>query len=166
MKKLINSKYYYLIISFYLLFLFAVIIISVGTKNIKFFTNISNSMSPEINTGSLTMVSKFPEYIPGDIITYYAKIDGKEAIITHRVLWIGGNVYVTKGDANQGIDREVVMPRLIIGKVIFIIPYLGYFMAFVKKPLGVLVSIILPTAVIILIELYKLKLSIRKRVYA
>lgn len=142
-----------------------VIVVSVGTKNINFFTNISNSMLPEINTGSLTMVNKLPEYIPGDIITYYAKINGKAAIITHRILWIGGNVYVTKGDANQVADREVVEPRLVIGKVIFIIPYLGYVMSFIKTPSGILSVIILPTVVIISTELYKLRPFIRKRVY-
>jgi len=157
MKKFIRSKYYYLTVLIYLIFLFTIIVTSTGIMNIKFFTNISNSMSPIINTGSLTVVRRLQEYVPGDIITYNAKIGGREEIITHRVLWIGGNVYVTKGDANQAIDREVVVPRLVIGKVIFIIPYIGYVISFSKQLIGVWVMIIIPALSVAAIELYKIR---------
>lgn len=113
-------------------------------------------MNPTLNTGSIIITKTFPEYSPEDIITYYAKIDGREEIITHRILHLGGNVYVTKGDANVAIDREIVIPRLVIGKVIFIYPYIGYLVAFAKTKIGEWLMILLPAIAIISIEIAKM----------
>jgi len=113
-------------------------------------------MNPSIDTGSITIVKKMENYKVGDIISYYAKINNKEKIITHRIIDIGGNVYVTKGDTNLGID-PIVLPRLIIGKVILIIPYLGYIVSFAKSTSGLWLTIIIPAIFIILAELFKIK---------
>lgn len=120
-------------------------------------------MNPIINTGSVVMVRNLSTYIPGDIISYYAEIDGKEEIVTHRILRDGGNVYVTKGDANITFDREVVRPRLIIGKVMLIIPYIGYYIGFAKGPIGVWLLILLPAVLIITIEFYKIYIELNKK---
>jgi len=114
-------------------------------------------MNPSIDTGSITIVRKMDNYEVGDIISYYAIIDKKEEIISHRIMRIGGNVYVTKGDANLGIDEPIVIPRLIIGKVIFIIPFLGYIISFAKSAFGLWLTIILPATFIIYVELAKVK---------
>ncbi len=110
-------------------------------------------MNPTINTGSLLVVKKSYEYDVGNIISYYAKINGKEEIVTHRIFRIGGNIYLTKGDANQAIDEQKVIPRLIIGKVILIIPYLGYPIGFAKTPVGTWLLIIFPAILIIFTEI-------------
>jgi signal peptidase len=98
------------------------------------------------------VVKKSPEYNVGDIISYYAKINGKEEIVTHRIFRIGGNVYLTKGDANQALDEEKIVPRLIIGKVVLVIPYLGYLIGFAKTKIGLWLLIVLPALFIILSE--------------
>ena len=113
-------------------------------------------MNPSIDKDSVTIVKQFPIYEVGDIITYYDDSLGYEEIITHRVTGIGGNVYTTKGDANEVMDRQIVKPRLIIGKVIYIIPYLGNIISFTKSLAGNILCIFFPTAIIVFMEIMKI----------
>ena len=87
----------------------------------------------------------------------YAKINNKEEIVTHRIYRIGGNVYLTKGDNNAAIDEYKILPRLIIGQVVAIIPNLGYIFSFAKSPIGVILVIIFPAVCFILCEVVKIK---------
>lgn len=147
---------YRVLVVIYLVFIFSIVILSAPIfRNLHSFTNISNSMNPAINTGCITVVRKFPSYQIGDVIAYRAG-DNSPEIITHRIMSIGGNVYTTKGDANQVYDREIVLPRLVIGKVVFIIPYLGYLITFTKSQPGTFFLVILPAVYIILIESAKI----------
>ena len=156
-KRFIDSRVYHLLIGIYLFFILILIVFSAHLFSpFRSFTNSSNSMSPAIDTGSVTVVKKFDNYRVGDPIAYYSQTDGKEEIVTHRVTDIGGNVYLTKGDANQLADREIVRPRLVIGKVVSIIPYLGYLISFAKSAFGTWLTIILPALIIISIELVKI----------
>ena len=153
-----NRKIYYLLIIFYLLFVSVIIIVS--RENLpggfRFFTNRFVSMQPTINSGSLIIVKKQPYYIEGDIITYYSQLNGKEEIVTHRIYRIGGNVYLTKGDNNTAIDEYKILPRLIIGQVVAIIPDLGYIFSFAKSPVGVILIIILPALAFCSVEIIKI----------
>ena len=149
---------YYAFIVFYVFYAFLIALFSFKNLpgEVKFFTNKSYSMSPIIDTNSLIMVKKFNSYQPGDIITYYAKIDDQEQIITHRIVRLGGNVYLTKGDTNQVIDQYEVVPRLIIGKVVLIVPYLGLLVGFAKTQFGTWLVIIFPALLIIFAEILKI----------
>ena len=153
-----QKEAYYAFVAFYIFYAFLIVLFS--SKNlpggIRFFTNKSNSMSPVIDIDSLIMVKKSDFYQPRDIITYYAKIDDQEQIITHRILRLAGNVYLTKGDTNQAIDEYKVIPRLIIGKVVLIIPYLGLVVGFMKTQPGVWLMIVFPAFLIILAEILKI----------
>lgn len=113
-------------------------------------------MNPTLNKGSIIITKAFSQYSPGDIITYYSEINGREEIVTHRITQLGGNVYITKGDANIAIDREFVLPRLIIGKVILIYSFFGYLVGFAKTTIGVWLMIILPAIIIIRTEVIKI----------
>jgi signal peptidase len=138
----------------YVIFTFSVGIISANIiPGIQIFTNKSGSMNPSIDTGSIIIVKKQDYYDVGDAVSYSTLVDGKETIITHRIVSIGGNVYVTKGDANVAVDRAIILPRLIIGKVVVIIPYVGYILSWVKSSFGVIFAIMLPASAIIMIEL-------------
>lgn len=146
----------------YVIFTFSVGIISANIiPGIHIYTNKSGSMDPVINTGSLIVVRKQAMYEVGDVVSYNARIEGQDIIISHRIVNIGGNVYLTKGDANSAVDREIVVSRLIIGKVVVIIPYLGYFVSTVKSTFGVLFTILLPASAIILIELISIIKALR-----
>ena len=125
-----------------------------GGKQI--FTNKKVSMQPLISNSSMTVVKPFDYYNVGDVISYYQQVNDQEIIVTHRIAQIAGNVYVTKGDYNEANDSEVVRPRLVIGKVVLIIPWFGLFFSIVKHPLGTVLFILLPAVVITLLEIYRI----------
>ncbi len=78
-----------------------------------FFEVISGSMSPTIEKMDVILVKLDTNYEVGDIVSY--KNDG--AIITHRIVEKNGTTYITKGDANNTIDKPINEEK-IIGKVI------------------------------------------------
>ena len=160
MNKIKFSNYYYIFIIVYLVFSFLTFLLSANIFVFRAFTIKSNSMNPTLNKGSIIITKELFKYSPGDIITYYFKSNGREEIVTHRIVQLGGNVYVTKGDASIAIDRELVIPRLIIGKVVLIYPFLGYLVGFAKTTVGVWLMIIFPALIIISVEILKIiKLS-------
>jgi len=159
----LGSRFYRCFISAYVALMLVVIIFSVNIFSpFHSFTNKSDSMNPAIDRGSITIVRSFASYQIGDAIAYYAQIDGQEEIITHRIMDIGGNVYTTKGDANEVADRELVKPRLVIGKVVTIIPYLGHFIRFAKSLVGNWLLIILPAFVIIASEIARIVMELER----
>ena len=89
----------------------------------------SNSMSPVINRGDAIIIRKVSEdniLKKGDIIAY----DRDKKIIVHRIEEVtksGGKVvYVTKGDANNGVDSNVVKTKQVRGVVKVKIPFIAY----------------------------------------
>lgn len=160
-KKYLNSRFYRIFVIVYIVFIFVVVVFSIDIFNsLRSFTNKSDSMDPVINQGSITIVKNFSQYEIGEVIAYYSQIDGQEEIVTHRIKAVGGNVYTTKGDANEVADRELVKPRLVIGKVIYIIPWLGYLITFVKSLIGTWLCIIIPAILIISSELIRINLEL------
>ncbi len=105
--------------------------------NYKILAVYSGSMQPKIKTGSIVVVKPIKNYKIGEIITFR---DAKNHIsITHRIygkqIKAGAPVYITKGDTNDMPDKKEVLPEEIIGKVYLSLPYVGYFINFIKKPL-------------------------------
>ena len=88
----------------------------------------SGSMTPNINKGDIVIVdTKAPYNIEeGDPIAY----THENIIVVHRVVkkqeFHNQTIYYTKGDANNNIDDLVIEEDMIIGKVRFRIPYIGY----------------------------------------
>lgn len=89
---------------------------------------LSGSMEPEMPVGSLVYVQEsVPEEVEAeDIIAFYGSLED-EGIITHRVVEnkIVTGTFRTKGDANEKEDPMPVPYDNYIGKVVFIIPWLG-----------------------------------------
>ncbi|MBP6993777.1 signal peptidase I [Candidatus Woesebacteria bacterium] len=155
------KRLYYAFIICYVIVTFSVGFISSNIiPGTHFYTNTSGSMSPIIDTGSLIMVNTKSSYAIGDIVSYNTLIEGKETVVTHRIVGYGGNVYITKGDANTAIDREVIVPRLIVGKVVLIVPVVGYAITIIKSPIGILFFILIPASGIILSEVISILKSL------
>lgn len=118
----------------------------------------SGSMEPTIMTGDIVVVQGQPEYLKNDVVAFFSS-EGR--VVTHRI--ISGSkeakntVYITKGDANRSTDSDTTTPDKIIGKVILVIPKLGYFVAFSKSLPGLFILIFVPAFALILDELLKLK---------
>ena len=127
--------------------------------NFKVLTVLSGSMEPAIHTGAVVIVNPASEYVVGDIITFGET--GKTGIpVTHRIkeekLAEGKTIYTTKGDANDSADARSVANEEIQGKVLFSLPYLGYVLEFIKKPVGFTVIVVLPAVLIIIDETRKI----------
>jgi signal peptidase I len=133
--------------------------------NIKFLTVQSGSMMPAIKTGSVVMVKPENDYKIGDIITF-GPMSKIKAPITHRIndiKVVGGNpVYVTKGDANNAPDQNQVQKKDVLGKVVISVPYVGYAVDTAKKPWGFALIIIVPASIIIIDEIKKIIIEIKK----
>lgn len=87
--------------------------------------------------GDMPIVKGCDSYKVGDIIVYDA---GQSAPIIHRIIKINSDgSYQTKGDNNpsQNSYELSVKKDQIYGKVIFIIPKLGYFKVLVSRAVGV-----------------------------
>lgn len=122
----------------------------------KVFVVQSGSMEPTIMTGDVIVVKDSNEYVVGDIITFN---DIHSRRVTHRIFDnVSGSDsdFVTKGDANRTEDNAVVSKSNIIGKVVYTIPSLGYLFVFAKKPIGIIIFLIIPSVLILFDEVFKL----------
>ncbi|MCK5022945.1 MAG: signal peptidase I [Candidatus Aenigmarchaeota archaeon] len=94
----------------------------------------SNSMVPTFYQGDILIIhgarnpSDYTDMLKiGDIIVF--SVDGREIPIVHRIIEINpDNSYQTKGDASTGQHsfEKHINPDQIHGKVVTIIPYLGW----------------------------------------
>lgn len=113
-------------------------------KGYKLYMVLSGSMEPKIKTGSVVLVQPMnvEELNVGDIINF--KSDLNNLTTTHRIIEISEYpeiLITTKGDANDIEDPIKLRSDQVIGKIIMIIPYLGYVAGFLQTRFGLLVSI-------------------------
>lgn len=148
------KKIYWLILAVFLVVFFF--------GRYKLMVVLSGSMEPAIKMGSIVVIKPEKNYIKKDIITYQDLAKSKTTI-THRVFEASGSAYITKGDANKIPDTTKIFPKQIIGKVIFVIPYLGYPVSFTKTLPGLILVIVIPATIIVYQELVNLKNDIFKK---
>ena len=131
------------------------------TGNFQVLTVLSGSMEPDIRTGSIVVIKPVESYKIGDVITFG---NNKETPTTHRIenmeVTEGRVLYTTKGDANNAPDAKTVMEKDIIGKVLFTVPFVGYAVDVVKKPIGFMLIIIIPAVIIVYDEIRKVRKEI------
>jgi len=94
----------------------------------------SGSMSPAIYKGSVVFVLPQEPYKLNNIITY----NYNQKLITHRIIGIKNESFITKGDANNTEDLNKVELDQIKGKVVFYIPFLGYPKIIINDLLGLI----------------------------
>lgn len=98
---------------------------------------VSGSMEPSIQRGDIVVSAPASNPEKGDVIAYA----GPHGVIVHRVIDEGvgedGEVFLkTKGDANSAPDPWEVPRRAVIGRVVAVIPYLGYPIYYLSTLLG------------------------------
>ena len=128
------------------------------------YTVISPSMTPNIDVYDVVFVEKANEenLKVDDVITFYStNAFFGNTPITHRIVEIldvpnNGTMYRVKGDANESADYEKVVPKNVIGKVIFKIPKLGKVQFFLASKKGWLLAIIIPAVIILVYDINKL----------
>ena len=117
----------------------------------------SNSMAPKINKNDLVIIKEKSKYKEKNIITYKEN----DNYITHRITRIEGNRLVTKGDANNNLDK-IVYKKDVIGKLVLIIPNVGLIKKIIISP-KVLEILLLTLLIISITTSYKTK-NIRTKV--
>lgn len=116
---------------------------------------LSDSMSPTIKAGAVVFVSDVPTDQIGtdDVITYESD---SGAPVTHRVVDVvtedGERRFVTKGDANEDPDSQPVPSTAVVGSVGFHIPLIGYVIDFAGTDLGLIALVVVPAALLLLLE--------------
>lgn len=88
---------------------------------------------------SLIFMVKAREYKIGDVITFDS---GGSVPTTHRIVGVDEDGFITKGDFNTTQDAEKVREEQIIGKVFLEIPGVGYFVHWMKTPLGSMLLVV------------------------
>ncbi len=94
-------------------------------------------ISNGFNIGDMPIVQGKDNYRIGDVIVY--SVQGQSVPIIHRIIQINSdNTYQTKGDNNSGQNpyESSVRKAQIHGRVIFIVPKLGYFKVVFSKIVG------------------------------
>ncbi len=107
------------------------------------------SMLPTIPSGSLAITKKAFDYEVGEIVAFVQKEGGVTKVVVHRIIEKVENGFIIKGDNNPENDPGIIPPEKIIGKVIFVTPYLGYLALFLKNPLVLTLSVIAVGAIMI-----------------
>ncbi len=111
----------------------------------------SGSMEPAIHVGDLIITGPVNgplsrELAPGTVITYQHSGE----LVTHRSLSIDGPAIVTKGDAVEDPDPWRVDISSVRNVYMFKIPYVGYLTNFAQTKQGWFLTILLPTAALVL----------------
>lgn len=106
----------------------------------------SDSMAPAIRTGDLLVAKDVPprKARVGDVVTFHSPDGGR--LLTHRVIerelqrgdrW----AFVTRGDANTGVERWGIDAQGTIGRVSARLPKAGYAVAWLGNPLWCLLLV-------------------------
>lgn len=125
------------------------------------FAVLSGSMEPAIGTGDVVVVRKIPplEAKIGDVVTFRSP-ENPGRLVTHRATSIqasGETVsFVTKGDANTGVERWGIAASGTIGKVEYRIPKLGYVTNRIGSRFGRFAFLVLPALVLAVSELRRI----------
>ena len=129
----------------------------IGPKltGMEMYVVMSGSMEPTYKTGSVIYVRESETIEINDVVTFQLN---ENTVATHRIInetkdENGKLAYVTKGDANENEDANLLYPENIIGKAVFTIPYLGYVISYIQQPPGLYVAIALGVSVVLMMIL-------------
>jgi signal peptidase len=141
-----------------------VIVMSVSVPNafgLRELTVLSGSMEPTIHTGDIVVerqVSPLDVRL-GDVVSFKDPEDAS-ILITHRVqsMVVHEDVvsFVTKGDANTGVERWKVSADGTIGKVEYHVWRLGYLLSWIRGRIGRLLLVVVPAVVLGAYELVRI----------
>lgn len=115
------------------------------------FVILSGSMEPAMSPGDAIIVGAPTAVAVGDVITFD---EGNEVPTTHRVVGIQDGQYVTKGDANEEPDAQLVAPADVVGEVLFTIPVIGHVILWVNTPAGYVTLVVAPILLFVANELF------------
>ena len=107
------------------------------------------SMSGAIEAGDAIIIKNSDRYAVGDVVTYFPA--NESFSVTHRIVRIEGDKFYTKGDANPSEDPDPVLIEQIAGKVAVKLNKAGYFIEWLKSPVGMIFAAIFIVLIILII---------------
>ena len=118
------------------------------------------SMEPAVGLGSVIIVDRDRgDPAVGDIVSFR---EANGSIVTHRVVAIENGTYVTKGDANAGVDLEPRLGANIVGTSVMSIPYVGYGVHVLRQPAAFLLLLLGTGGFLIVGEIRTIAQEIRR----
>lgn len=113
---------------------------------------VSGSMEPSMHAGDVMITRPVApgEVRVGDVILF--KPSRGESLVAHRVIEITREPelrFVTKGDANNARDPNPVSTEELEGTLFLNIPYLYLLFTLIRTPLGLLLTIGIPAAILL-----------------
>ena len=136
-------------------------------KQFGFYVVSSDSMKDKIKKGSIVISKQKDEYFVGDVIVFKNPMN-LSTTITHRLVdqkFDDGMYFVSKGDSNSTNDPWQVRKDLIVGKVVSKVPGIGYVISFIRTPLGLILTVILPLGFVIISETESIYKEIKSVIY-
>ena len=130
----------------------------------------TKSMEPFFGSDDLVIIRKqdTSNLKKGDIISFWGYTNGQRNIITHEIYDVmelkdGTYSYQTKGRNNSHVDQDPnneyrqadILQQDIIGVYVFHIPILGAVVSFVRSPIGIMICLVIPLAIIFLLQLVR-----------
>lgn len=111
---------------------------------VRIYGVLTGSMTPAYSVGGVVYVveENAQDIAVGDVITYQLG-SGSDYVMTHRVVDITDDCFITKGDANNTVDPEPVAFERLVGKVAFFVPGMAGVAQFVNSSTGRYVFIML-----------------------
>jgi signal peptidase len=125
------------------------------------YTVMSGSMEPRIHTGDVVGEERITpaQLRSGDIVTFQ---DPEKAgrMITHRVRSVRAQagIYsvVTKGDANNTVERWTIRENGQLGRVRYRVAHVGRLLVFTRGPFGILLLVVVPALLLGALELRRI----------
>jgi signal peptidase len=125
------------------------------------YTDLSGSMEPTISPGDVVINEQIEpwEARVGDIVTFRDPEDGSK-LLTHRVVATkdtGSHVwFVTQGDANNTREHWRVDATGEIGRLVYIVPWVGHLAAITRTKLGWALVVGIPLLLILIEEVVRI----------
>lgn len=110
----------------------AFIVVSSGQFPYRVYAVLTGSMEPTLSPKTAVLVRK-DQYRVGQPISFHEQ----GGIVTHRFVRMNlDGTITTKGDANSTVDPWTVPPSAVIGGVVASVPQLGYWLMYLRSPVG------------------------------
>jgi signal peptidase len=122
---------------------------------------LTGSMEPAISVGSVVVIKPVdPEALRvGDVICFRFS---DSMLMTHRIVGVTEEGFVTKGDANEDFDVGVLAKENVVGVVVFVFPFVGHLASFVRMPVGFVLLLVVPASLVIVFEMRSILSEMRK----
>jgi len=104
-------------------------------------------MLPTILPGSFVITKEAPSYHIDDIVAFVQKEGKAQKIIVHRIIDETSQGFIIKGDNNPRKDPGYPKENSILGKVIFVAPYVGDLLASLRNPIVLIGTAVVMAAI-------------------